>query len=177
MFDFLRFFAPARKPARHNTPRPTARHAKPRAVEVLEERRLMTGIINDYPIPAASSDPLGIVAGHDGTEWFTESGANNIASINPTTHVVTEFPIPTPNSGAWGNCRGQGRQHLVHRNECRPDRHDEPIDARHHRICRPHHRPPNRTASTHMGPTATSTSPRPPATGSGAINPFTDQIT
>ena len=41
----------------------------------------------------------GIVAGPDGNLWFTEPGAGKIGQINPTTHAIKEFPIPTPTGG------------------------------------------------------------------------------
>ena len=49
------------------------------------------------PLPTPNSLPSDITVGPDGNLWFTEQGANKIASINPTTHVITEFPIPLLN--------------------------------------------------------------------------------
>ena len=34
------------------------------------------------------------MAGPDGNLWFTEPGVNKIGKINPTTHAVTEIPLP-----------------------------------------------------------------------------------
>jgi virginiamycin B lyase len=34
--------------------------------------------------------------------WFTESVASAVAEINPTSHVISEFPTPTPASGPVG---------------------------------------------------------------------------
>ena len=57
-------------------------------------------------MPSASSprqprirSPYGITAGPDGNLWFTESyDSDKIGVINPTTHAISEFPIPTPSS-------------------------------------------------------------------------------
>ena len=38
------------------------------------------------------------MAGPDGNLWFTEDAANKIGEINPTTHAITEFPLPTAGS-------------------------------------------------------------------------------
>jgi len=37
-----------------------------------------------------------------GNIWFTESGRNRIAKLNPYTNEITEFMIPTPNSQPYG---------------------------------------------------------------------------
>jgi streptogramin lyase len=46
--------------------------------------------------------PQGITNGPDGNNWFVESGlfngGNKIGEINPTTHAIAEFPIPTASS-------------------------------------------------------------------------------
>lgn len=52
-------------------------------------------------VPAASG-PTGVALGPDGSIWFTEFGAGKIAEINPTTHVVTEFPAPTSSLTPFG---------------------------------------------------------------------------
>jgi virginiamycin B lyase len=75
-----------------------ARFRKPLAlpqVEGLESRRLLSAAITEYPLaPGASGQ--GIVSGPDGNLWFTDpSGV--IDQINPITHVITPFPIPTTN--------------------------------------------------------------------------------
>ena len=55
-------------------------------------RRLTSSAVFGQPTP---SDDYGITAGPDGNLWFTEYEAGQIGMINPTTHVVTEFPIPS----------------------------------------------------------------------------------
>src|SRR6516225_6896295 len=66
-------------------------------VEALESRCLLSVTINEFPILTSNSAPLGITAGPDGNLWFTETNGNprHVGEINPTTHVVTEFPTPT----------------------------------------------------------------------------------
>jgi virginiamycin B lyase len=56
--------------------------------------------IIEYPIPTSKSLPNGITSGPDGAIWFIEYSANQIGRIDPTTHAITEYAIPTPNSGA-----------------------------------------------------------------------------
>ncbi|MGH2893465.1 MAG: virginiamycin B lyase family protein, partial [Solirubrobacteraceae bacterium] len=41
-----------------------------------------------------------------GEMWFTESAANQIGEVNPTTHAISEFPVPTPNSLPFGIAAG-----------------------------------------------------------------------
>src|ERR1700733_15445151 len=43
-----------------------------------------------------------IVAGPDGNLWFTEFTANKIGMLNPATHAITEFAVPTADSGPLG---------------------------------------------------------------------------
>ncbi len=56
--------------------------------------------ITEFPIPTASSAPVGITSGPDGALWFTESSyaGNNIGRIT-TSGRVTEFPLVPVNSG------------------------------------------------------------------------------
>ncbi len=54
----------------------------------------------------AGAQPFGITAGPDGNLWFTESGGNRIAMINPTTHVITEFSLGGSPRGPQGIAAG-----------------------------------------------------------------------
>lgn len=61
------------------------------------------GVITEFPVPTASSQPFGIVAGPDNAIWFTEKNSNKIGRI-PTTATlsnpqITEFTLPTANAG------------------------------------------------------------------------------
>jgi streptogramin lyase len=57
---------------------------------------LLSVTINEFYVPAnPASAPTQITTGPDGNLWFTEAGANNIGEIDPITHAVAEFPIPT----------------------------------------------------------------------------------
>ena len=42
---------------------------------------------------------MGIAVGSDGNLWFTEFAANKIGEINPVTHAISDFTIPTTASG------------------------------------------------------------------------------
>jgi streptogramin lyase len=66
-------------------------------VEGLESRSLLSVTINEFYIPTNPGPaPTQITAGPDGNLWFTEAGADKIGEINPITHAISEFPIPTP---------------------------------------------------------------------------------
>jgi streptogramin lyase len=43
----------------------------------------------------------GITLGPDGNLWFTEPWCHAIGMINPTTHAVAQFPLPTPHAFPW----------------------------------------------------------------------------
>ncbi|MSQ94280.1 MAG: hypothetical protein EXR98_06955 [Gemmataceae bacterium] len=67
-------------------------------VELLEDRCLLSAVIAEFPVSAASSSPFGITTGPDGNIWFTESQANQIGMSNPLTHAIAGYPIPTASS-------------------------------------------------------------------------------
>jgi virginiamycin B lyase len=83
-------------------------------VEVLESRRLLSVTINEFPLPdTANAGCTGITAGPDGNLWFTEAGlsgvsgsGNAIGQINPTSHVIKQFPLPTFNNSPQGIALG-----------------------------------------------------------------------
>jgi streptogramin lyase len=56
-------------------------------------------VINEYSLPAPKSGPVGITNGPDGALWFLEYYGNKIGRIDPTTHAITEYTIPTAKSG------------------------------------------------------------------------------
>ena len=58
------------------------------------------------PFPRPSSDPFSIATGPDGNLWFTEYAANQIGTINPVTHGISEFAIPTATSAPGGIAAG-----------------------------------------------------------------------
>ena len=59
-----------------------------------------TVTVTEYLIPTTTPTPFptGITSGSDGALWFTENGANKIGRIDPTTHIFTEYVIPTATS-------------------------------------------------------------------------------
>jgi streptogramin lyase len=63
--------------------------------------------ITEFPIPTASSVPIGITAGPDGNVWFTESQASKIGRITPA-GSVTEFSLPPPLPQNDASTRGPG---------------------------------------------------------------------
>jgi streptogramin lyase len=77
--------------------------ARPR-VEMLEIRCLMTAAITEFPVPSGNS-PFGVTSGPDGNIWFTEK-AGQIGMMNPTTHAISEFPIPTSSGTPTGIAAG-----------------------------------------------------------------------
>jgi streptogramin lyase len=65
-----------------------------------------SGAITEFPVPTASSNPVGIAAGPDGALWFAENGSFHIQRGTvpgkigriTTAGVVTEYPLP-PQAG------------------------------------------------------------------------------
>jgi virginiamycin B lyase len=57
-----------------------------------------THVIATYVLQTMSSGmpvlPEGITAGPDGNIWFANLGGNSVGMIDPTTHAITEFPVP-----------------------------------------------------------------------------------
>src|SRR5206468_2298578 len=68
-------------------------------------RITMAGVVTEFTVPTAGSDPGDIVAGPDGALWFTEVNGNKIGR-NTTAGVITEFPVPTAGSGPSGIAAG-----------------------------------------------------------------------
>src|SRR5262249_10699905 len=53
------------------------------------------------------TDGLGaITTGPDGDLWFVETSVNRVGRINPSTHAIDEFFLPTPNSHPSGIAAG-----------------------------------------------------------------------
>ena len=68
--------------------------------------------------------------------------------IDPATHAVTEFPIPTADSDPAGHHDRARRQPLVHRVRRQPDRDDRPGDRTRHRVPHAHARQSTRCGIT-----------------------------
>jgi sugar lactone lactonase YvrE len=81
-----------------------------------------SGNVTEYGGLTAGSNPAGIAVGPDGNLWFTENGSSKIGEINPTTHLVTEFPVPHRIGPTWLDRGGARRRTLVHRVRREPDR-------------------------------------------------------
>ncbi|MHB8717553.1 MAG: Vgb family protein [Candidatus Dormibacteria bacterium] len=61
-----------------------------------------SGQVTEYAIPplaaGESANPVGpeqIIAGPDGAMWFTERAGGNIGRIDPSTGVITQYPVAT----------------------------------------------------------------------------------
>jgi streptogramin lyase len=75
---------------------PVGRHFRPR-LEELEDRRLLSVTLHDFPVPVQSSNVggvAGITAGPDGNLWFANIGDPGIGMINPTSHASSLFRTP-----------------------------------------------------------------------------------
>jgi virginiamycin B lyase len=73
--------------------------------DFVEQSRILTGGIAEFPIPTPNSSPEGITAGPDGAVWFTEFNPGQIGRLTPTGRF-TEFPIPTPGAIPHGIANG-----------------------------------------------------------------------
>jgi streptogramin lyase len=80
-------------------------------LEGLEERCLLSGIsgITEIPVPGIGDGTTSITPGPDGNLWFTETAPNAIGMINPTTHAVSSFAVPTANAEPDGITAGPDR--------------------------------------------------------------------
>ena len=58
--------------------------------------------------------------------------------INPATHAITEFAIPTANASPRGITAGPDGNLWFTEMDGRQDRDDQPDDPRHHRVPRPY---------------------------------------
>ena len=75
-----------------------------------------TQVETDIALPANSTDPGGIVAGPNGSLWFTDAyqGHTSVAAINPSTHVVTQYPA-SPSLALPHNVGGPKRSPCLRR--------------------------------------------------------------
>jgi streptogramin lyase len=67
------------------------------------ESRCLLATVAEFPVPSGTAvAPLGIATGPGNSIWFTEFGADKIGTIDPVTHAITEFPLPTPHAEPFG---------------------------------------------------------------------------
>lgn len=57
--------------------------------------------IDEWAVPAGSF-PHDPAVAPDGSIWYTGQRANTLGRLDPDTHSVTEYALPTPNSGPHG---------------------------------------------------------------------------
>jgi virginiamycin B lyase len=67
-------------------------------LECLEDRWLPSVSIHEFGGLTAKSSPSGITSGPDGNLWFGELTSGKVGVINPTTHAVSEFSVPSGSS-------------------------------------------------------------------------------
>jgi virginiamycin B lyase len=60
-------------------------------------RITLSGVVTEFSIPTAGSEPQSIARGPDGNLWFTENGAGKIGRITPA-GTVTEFSLSNSSS-------------------------------------------------------------------------------
>jgi streptogramin lyase len=91
---------------------------RPLAVELLENRCLLSGGITEFPVPDANGQPFGIAAGPDGNIWFTEwQGPGNIVRMTPSGQVSGEFPVTAAPPSLTGITAGpDGKMWFCERN-------------------------------------------------------------
>jgi virginiamycin B lyase len=65
------------------------------------------GVTSQYPIPTASSRPMGISLGSDGNLWITEFASSKIATLN-SNGTITEHVTPGRKAGPIGIASGPG---------------------------------------------------------------------
>lgn len=56
------------------------------------------GLLVEYPVPTAASQPTGIDVAPDGRVWFAESAGNQLAVLTPTTGTIVERPTGRTNT-------------------------------------------------------------------------------
>jgi virginiamycin B lyase len=65
------------------------------------------GVTSQYPIPTASSEPLGISLGSDGNLWITEFASSKVAQLN-SAGQISENVTPSHRAGPYGIASGPG---------------------------------------------------------------------
>lgn len=64
------------------------------------------GVVTEYSVTTASSNPYGICTGPDGNVWFTERTGENIAKVVPSTGAITEYSLPAGTTTPIRICAG-----------------------------------------------------------------------
>ncbi len=63
------------------------------------ESRCLLATVAEFGVPSGSgAAPDGVTAGPGNSVWFTEYAADKIGTIDPVTHTVSEFKLPTANA-------------------------------------------------------------------------------
>ena len=99
-----------------------------------------------------------ITAGPDGNIWFGDLGANAIGMINPTTHAISLFTLPSGSGGAGAVTLGPDGNIWFSEQGAECDRDYQPRDSRYqliqptigHSRLREHHDWPRRQPLVHL---------------------------
>ena len=87
-----------------------------------------------WDVPTIGSRPHDPLATKDGAIWWTGQLANKLGRIDPKTGAIREYSLKSPHTAPHGLTEDKRRQHLVHRQQRRPDRQARSQDRPHHRI-------------------------------------------
>ena len=85
-------------------------------------RRPRSGGDQLWAVPTPGSRPHDPARGRTARSGGRGQMANMLGRLDPKTGEIKEYPLKTPHTGPARPRRGQGRQHLVHRQQCRADR-------------------------------------------------------
>lgn len=66
---------------------------EPFSIGAITHGTAFTAVVTHYAIPSVTPEPDGITIGSDGNVWFAETRAGKLGRLNPSTGVMTEYPL------------------------------------------------------------------------------------
>lgn len=69
-----------------------------KAANRIARLNISTGVIEEFSIPTADSQPKGIAIAADGSIWFAESDSNKLGKLDPTSRIFQEYFYTTANA-------------------------------------------------------------------------------